>query len=90
MQQAVAQEPPTEPMSANQSETGRLKRLRARQMRRDSRARAAQAQKAAAEIAERTGRYILWSIALAAVSAAITAAAVGYAVISDLVRTIPQ
>jgi hypothetical protein len=80
----------TRALSADQSESGRLKHLRLRQMRRDARVRAAQAQKAAAQAAERTGRYILWSVILAAISATITAVAVFYSIVADLANTSPQ
>jgi hypothetical protein len=77
-------------VSAGQSESPRLKRLRLRQMRREARARAAQAQKAAAQAAVRTGRYMPWIVTVAAFSAAITAAAVSYAIVAELARTMPQ
>jgi hypothetical protein len=77
-------------VSAGQYESPRLKRLRLRQMRRDARARAAQAQNTAAQAAERTGRYMPWIVTVAAFSAAITAAAVTYAIVAELARSMGQ
>jgi hypothetical protein len=77
-------------LSVGQYESPRLKRLRLRQMRREARARAAQAQNTAAQAAERTGRYMPWIVTIAAFSAAITAAAVSYAIVAELARTVPQ
>jgi len=76
--------------SAKRSETGRLKRLRVRQMRRDARARAAQGQKAAVEMSERAARYMFWCLVLATICTGVTAAAVGYTIVSDLVYTVAQ
>ena len=70
--------------SAGQSGSGRLKRLRLRQMRRDALVRAAEAQENAARAAERIGFYIIWSVILAGISATITAIAVYYTAVADL------
>jgi predicted lysophospholipase L1 biosynthesis ABC-type transport system permease subunit len=80
---------PTE-AAADQSESRRLKRLRLRQMRRDSRSRATQTQKAAAETIERFGRYMLWTVIAAAILATVAAAAVGYTIFIDLTYPAPH
>jgi hypothetical protein len=58
--------------------SGRMKRMRLRQLRSDARARAAEAQDATVRAVQRNARYALWLIAIAAISCLIGAAAVAF------------
>jgi len=79
MPQALNAEEATKP-TEDQIESGRMRRIRLRQLRTDARARAAEAQDITVRIIERNARYSLWLIIIAGIATMITAAAVSFGI----------
>ena len=68
----------------DKAESGRMRRIRLRQLRTDAKERAAQAQDVTVQVIERDARYSLWLVIVAALSTMITAAAVGFSIWTGL------
>ena len=66
------------------NESGRMRRIRLRQLRTDAKERAAEAQDVTVRAIERNARYSLWLVIVAAVSTMITAACVGLSIWTTL------
>jgi hypothetical protein len=62
------------------SESGRMRRIRLRQLRTDAKERAAEAQDVTVRAIERSARISLWLVVIAAVLTLITAACVGFSI----------
>ena len=68
----------------HKAESGRMRRVRLRQLRTDAKKRAADAQDVTVRAIERNARYSLWLVIVAAISTMITAAVVGFSIWTGL------
>ena len=71
-------EPTADRTTEDPNASGRMKRMRLRQLRSNARARAAEAQDATVHLVQRNARYSLWLVAVAASSCIIAACAVSF------------
>jgi hypothetical protein len=80
--EAAAASSPTD-----QTESGRMRRIRLRQIRADAKMRAAEAQNVTVRAIASNARYSLWLVIIAAIATMITAAAVGFSIWTALSHT---
>lgn len=77
-----------EPARAAGKESGRMRRIRLRQLRTDAKERAAAAQDVTVRAIERNARLSLWLVVLGAVLMMITVACVGFSIWTTLSETL--
>jgi hypothetical protein len=83
----VLTEPTADRTTEDANASGRMKRMRLRQLRSNARARAAEAQDTTVQIVQRNARYSLWLVAVAAVSCVIAACAVSFEIWTTLANS---